>query len=73
MVETVQKTVESPQLVLGSWTRLLTCPCWPRQGVVEVPQLQFIDWCVAAHHGYDELMSQGFAIMGGEGVAGTES
>ena len=28
----------------GSWTRLLTCPCWPRLGVVEVPQLQFVDW-----------------------------
>ena len=36
MVETVQKTVEFPQLVL-SWTRLLTCPCLPRHGLVEVP------------------------------------
>ena len=32
----------------GSWSRLLTCPCWPRHGVVEVPQLQFIDWCVSS-------------------------
>ena len=32
----------------GSWTRLLTCPCWPRHGVVEVPQLQFINWCVSS-------------------------
>ena len=47
----------------GSWTRLLTCPCWPRQGVVEVPQLQFIDWCVAAHHGYDELMRRLFRAV----------
>ena len=31
-----------------SWTRLLTCPCWPRHGGVEVPQLQFIDWCVSS-------------------------
>ena len=36
MVETVQKTVESPQL---------TCPCWSRHGVVE---LQFFDWCVSS-------------------------
>ena len=31
-----------------SWTTLLTCPCWPRHWVVEVPQLQFIDWCVSS-------------------------
>ena len=30
---------------LASWTRMLTCPCWPRLGAVEVPQLQFLDWC----------------------------
>ena len=29
-------------------TRLSTCPCWSRQGAVEVPQLQFIDWCVSS-------------------------
>ena len=50
VVQTVQKTVKIPHAFLdmvhgaGSWTRLLTCPCWPRQGFVEVPQLQFIDW-----------------------------
>ena len=32
----------------AAWTRLLTCPCWPRHGAVEVPQLQFIDWCVSS-------------------------
>ena len=45
MVETVQKTVCS---WCCSWTSLLTCPCWPRHGAVEVPQLQFIDWCVSS-------------------------
>ena len=48
LVETVQKLWE-----FRSWhcllDRLLTCPCWPRHGAVEVPQLQFIDWW-SAHH-----------------------
>ena len=44
IVETVQTSVESPQLV----PKLLTCPCWPRHGVVDFPQLQFIDWCVSS-------------------------
>ena len=66
-----------------SWTRLLTCPCWSRHGVVEVPQLQFIDWCVSSSW-LDELMRRLFRAVytgtrpgvdprhqGGEGVAGT--
>ena len=67
-VERVQKTVESPQLVL-----LLV-------KVVDVPVLATSWGCrgstvavhrlvVAAHHGYDELMRRLFRA--GEGVAGT--
>ena len=45
-----------------SWTKMLMCPYWPRQGVVDVPQLQFIDWW-SAHHGYDELMRRLFRAV----------
>ena len=60
---------------LASWTRMLTCPCWPRRGVVAVLQLQFIDWW-SAHHGYGELMRLLFragltpAIRAGKGWRG---
>ena len=67
---------------LASWTRMLTCPCWPRHGVVAVLQLQFIDWW-SAHLGYGELMRLLFRAVytgtrprfdprhqSGEGVAG---
>ena len=47
MVETVQKTVESPQLVL-LLDKVVDVPILPRHGVVEVLQLQFIDWCVSS-------------------------
>ena len=45
-----------------SWTRMLMCLCWPRHVVVEVLQLQFIDWW-SAHHGYDELMRHLFRAV----------
>ena len=62
MVEIVLTKLWSLRSWCCSWTRLLTCPRWPRHWVVEVPQLQFIDWCVSSH-GYDELMRRLFRAV----------
>ena len=47
LIETVQKTVESPQLVL-LLDIVVDVPVLVRHGAVEVPQLQFIDRCVSS-------------------------
>ena len=47
MVETVQPTVESPQLVL-LLVKVVDVPVLTSHGAVEVPQLQFIDWCFSS-------------------------
>ena len=60
MVETVQKNSWSLRSWCCSWTRFLTCPCWPRHGGCRGFCSCSSSTGVSAHHGHDELMRRLF-------------